>query len=86
MSEEKSFFDKSMEMWERWTGTYMDTMAKAMERTMDQSAAFRKQVDRAVAMAVETQVEATLTAIKALEKQVEALSGRIDELLKQKDE
>ena len=82
MSEEKSLFDKSMEMWERWTGTYMDTMAKAMERTMDQSAAFRKQVDRAVTMAVETQLEATLTAIKALEKQVEALSGRIDEMLK----
>lgn len=86
MSEEKSFFDKNMEMWERWTGTYMDTMAKAMERTMDQSAVFRKQVDRAATMAVETQLEATLTAIKALERQVGALSGRIDELLKQKKE
>jgi hypothetical protein len=85
MSEEKSVFDRSMEMWERWTGTYMDTMAKAMERTMDQSAAFRKQVDRAVAMAVETQLGATLTAIRALEKQIETLSHKMDELLKQQD-
>lgn len=86
MSEEKSYFEKNMEMWERWTGTYMDTMARAMERTMDQSAAFRKQVDSAVTTAVETQFEATLTAIKALERQVGALSGKIDEFLKQKDE
>ncbi len=84
MSEEKGFFDKNMEMWERWTSTYMDTMAKAMERTMDQSAAFRKQVDKAVAMTVDTQLEAALAAIKALEKQIEALSGKMDELLKQK--
>ncbi len=83
MSDEKSYFEKNMEMWERWTGTYMDTMAKAMERTMDQSEAFRKQVDRAVAMTVETQLEATLTAIKALEKQVGLLTGKIDELLKE---
>jgi len=84
MSEEKGFFDKNMEMWERWTSTYVDTMAKAMERTMDQSAAFRKQVDKAVAMTVDTQLEAALAAIKALEKQIEALSGKMDELLKQK--
>ena len=83
MSDEKGFFDKNMEMWERWTSTYMDTMAKAMERTMDQSAAFRKQVDKVVAMAVETQLEASLTAIKALESQVGALSSKIDELLKE---
>ena len=82
MSDEKGFFDKNMEMWERWTSTYMDTMAKAMERTMDQSAAFRKQVDKVVAMTVETQLEATLAAIKALESQVGALSSKIDELLK----
>ncbi len=82
MSEEKTFFDKNMEMWERWTSSYMDTMAKAMDKTLEQSAAFRQQVEKAAAMAVEAQLNATLTAIKALEKQVEALSGRIDELLK----
>ena len=29
MSEEKSFFEKNMEMWERWTNSYMDTMEPA---------------------------------------------------------
>jgi predicted nucleic acid-binding Zn-ribbon protein len=85
MSEEKSFFEKNMEMWERWTGTYMDTMTKAMDRTMEQSAALRKQVDKAVATAVSTQFETALSAIKALEKQVETLSAKIDELLEQDD-
>jgi hypothetical protein len=52
MSEEKSFFEKNMEMWERWTSSYMDTMAAAMEKTMEQSTALRKQVDKTVATAV----------------------------------
>jgi predicted nucleic acid-binding Zn-ribbon protein len=85
MSEEKTFFEKNMEMWERWTNSYMDTMASAMEKTMEQSAALKKQVDKAVATAVGTQMEATLTALRSLEKQVEVLSSKIDELLKQED-
>ena len=52
MSEDKSFFEKNMEMWERWTSSYMDTMASAMEKTMEQSSALQKQVDKAVATAV----------------------------------
>jgi RNA polymerase-binding transcription factor DksA len=74
------FLDKSMEMWERWTSTYLDTMSKAMERTMEQSVTFRKQVDKAVAATVGSQLDATLTAIRALEKQVEMLAAKIDEL------
>ncbi len=85
MSEEKSFFEKNMDMWERWTSSYMDTMATAMEKTMEQSAALRKQVDKAVATAVGTQMDATLTAIRGLEKQVETLAGKIDELLAEDD-
>jgi hypothetical protein len=81
MSEEKSFFEKNMEMWERWTSSYMDTMAAAMEKTMEQSEALRKQVDKSVATAVGTQMDATLAAIRALEKQVETLATRIDEML-----
>jgi cbb3-type cytochrome oxidase cytochrome c subunit len=83
MSENWSFFEKNMEMWEKWTSTYMDTMSKAMEKTMEQSAAFKKQVDKAVATAVSAQLDATLAAIQSLEKQVQALSGKIDELLEQ---
>lgn len=81
MSEEKSFFEKNMEMWERWTSTYMDTMSKAMEKTMEQSAAFQKQMEKAAATAVHTQMDAALGAIRALEKQVENLAAKIDEML-----
>jgi len=82
MSEDKSLFEKNIEMWERWTNSYMDTMARAMDKTMEQSTAFRQQVEKAAAVAVDAQLDATLAAIKALEKQVELLSSRIDELLK----
>jgi hypothetical protein len=83
MTEPKDFMEKNIEMWERWTSTYTDTMLKAMEKTMEQSAAFRKQVDKAVSTAVSAQLEATLTAIKALERQVETLAGKVDELLEE---
>jgi hypothetical protein len=85
MMTEKNFFEQNMEMWEKWTSTYMDTMSKAMDRTMEQSAALKKQVDKAVATAVGTQLDAALAAIKSLERQVEALSGKIDELMEQED-
>ena len=45
MSEEQSFFERNMEMWERWTNSYMDTMSKTMEQTMEQSNVLRKQVE-----------------------------------------
>jgi hypothetical protein len=85
MSEDKSFFEKNMEMWERWTSSYMDTMATAMEKTMEQSAALRKQVDKAVATAVGAQMDATLAAVRSLENQIEVLAGKIDELLQHED-
>lgn len=85
MSEDKSFFEKNMQMWERWTNSYMDTMASAMEKTMEQSTALRKQVDKTVATAVGAQMDAMLIAIRSLEKQVETLSGKIDEILQQQD-
>ena len=82
MSEDKTLFDKNIEMWERWTSSYMDTMAKAMDKTMEQSVVFQKQVEKAAAVAVDAQLGAMLAAIKSLEKQMEMLSGRIEELLK----
>jgi hypothetical protein len=85
MSENWGFFEKNMEMWEKWTSTYMDTMSKAMEKTMEQSASFKKQVDKAVATTVGAQLDASMAAIKSLEQQVEILSGKIDELLEQED-
>jgi hypothetical protein len=85
MSENWNIFEKNMEMWEKWTSTYMDTMSKAMERTMEQSASFKKQMDKAAVTAVNTQLDAALVAIHSLEEQIEALSGKVDELLQQED-
>jgi hypothetical protein len=82
--EDKSFVERNMAMWEKLTGSYMDFMFKAMEKGMEQSAAIQKQIDKAVGMAVHAQSEATLAAIKTLEHQVEALSEKVDDMLKDK--
>jgi RNA polymerase-binding transcription factor DksA len=82
MTESKTPFDQGMEMWQRMSASYMDTMTKAVEQTMAQSAAFRAQMDHAVATAVSVQLEATLTAIRALEQQVQSLADKVDQLLK----
>jgi hypothetical protein len=81
MTEGKTPFDQGMEMWERMSASYMDTMTKAVEQTMEQSTAFRKQVDKSVATAMSVQLEASLAAIKALEQQVQLLATKIDQLL-----
>jgi uncharacterized protein YceH (UPF0502 family) len=81
MSDDRTPFDRGMEIWERMSASYMDTMTKAVEKTMEQSAALRKQVDKAVATAMSAQLEATLAAIKALEQQVQLLSAKVDQLL-----
>ncbi len=85
MSENWNLFEKNMEMWEKWTSTYMDTMYQTMEKAMEQSMAFKKQVDKAVATTVGTQFDAILAGIKTLENQVETLSGKVDELLQEED-
>ncbi|MGD2177513.1 MAG: hypothetical protein PVG71_06795 [Anaerolineae bacterium] len=81
MTEEKSILEKNIEMWEKMTGSYMDAMFKTVERTMEQSTAFRDQMDKAVAKTVSAQFEATLTAIQALQRQVETLNDKMDEVL-----
>jgi len=85
MSDDKTMLDQTMAMWERMSATYMDTMTKAVEKTMEQSTAFRKQVDKAVATALGAQLEATLAGLKALQGQIEQLSVKVDELLKRED-
>ena len=85
MSEEKTILEQNVEMWEKMSGTYMDSMFKAMEKTMEQSAAFQKQVNQAVNTTVGMQFEATLTAIKAVERQVEMLAEKVDQLLEEKE-
>lgn len=82
MSEDKSTLERNIEMWERLTGSYMDSMFQAMQKTMEQSATFRKKIDEAVSAAVDTQMEAvekTLQQSETLRKQVdEAVSTAVD--------
>lgn len=84
MAEEKAFWEQNIALWEKWTSSYTDTMFKAMEKAMEQSTAFREQINKAANAAVSTQFQATLTAIQALEKQVEALSAKVDQLVQEK--
>lgn len=82
MTEGKTPFDQGMEMWQRMSAGYTDAVTKAVEQTMAQSAGFQAQVNHAVATAMSAQLEATLTAIRALEVQVQAMAAKVDELLK----
>lgn len=75
------FFKKNMEMWEQFTSSYMDTMFKTVEKTLDQSKVFKDAVDKSVASAMDSQVKATKTALASIEKQMEELSNKVDELL-----
>ncbi len=81
MEAEKNLWEQNIALWEKWTSAYTDTMFKAMEKTLDQSTSFRSQVDKAVNTAMNTQFEMTLTSLKALERQVEILSAKVDKLI-----
>lgn len=75
------FFKKNMEMWEQFTSSYMDTMFKTVEKTLDQSKVFKEAVDKSVASAMETQVEATKTTLESIQKQMTDLTSKVDELI-----
>lgn len=77
------FFKKNLELWEKFTSNYMDTMFKTVERTMDQSQAFRERVDQAANKAVSAQLTATMSALEALQRQMQALSEKVDKLMEQ---
>lgn len=75
------FYKKNMEMWEQFTSSYMDTMFKTVEKTLDQSKVFKDAVDKSVASAMEAQVDATKTALDSIEKQMGDLTSKVDELI-----
>jgi hypothetical protein len=70
--------DKSLEGSQETQGKIAQVVNKALEG----SQAFQEQVAKAVGAAVSAQAHATLAALKALERQVEAVSKKVDELLK----
>lgn len=85
MTEDKNFAEKglerNMELWEKWTGAYMDTMFKAVDRTMQQSTSFQEHLNKAVSMAVHAQSAAMMTALQTMQGQLEQLTNKVDELL-----
>ena len=79
------FFKKNMEMWEQFTTSYMDTIFKTVEKTFDQSKVFKDAVDKSVASAMESQVEATKTTLDAMQKQMEDLTTKVEDLLSKQE-
>lgn len=77
----EDYFKKSFEMWEQFTNTYMDTMFGMVEKTMNQSQAFKDQMDRMVNEAVSAQMEATMSTLKLMQSQMEDLSAKMDAIL-----
>ena len=77
----EDLYKRNLEMWEKFTSSYMDTMFKTVEKTMQQSQTFQSQMDKAVAATVSTQLGATLSTLQALQRQVEMLSQKVDTLL-----
>lgn len=85
MNEMQNLWSQNMEMWNKMTSTYMDSMYKAFEKTMEQSTSFQKQVTEATNTAVSAQFEAMLAGIKSLEQQVQALSDKVDQYMQAED-
>ena len=79
----EDFFKKNMEMWEQYSTTYMDTMFKTMERTMQQSQALQDQLNEMVEKSVSAQTEASLAMLNSIQKQLEMLTDKVDQLVKE---
>ena len=80
----EDFFKQNVEMWEKFTTNYMDTMFKTVEKTMEQSQSFKEKMDKAVEDTVAAQMKATLTALQALQRQVEMLNEKVDKMMEKK--
>ena len=81
----EDYFKKNIELWEQFTTSYVDTMFKMVGKTMDQSQAFQEQMEKVVDETVSAQMNATTAAIQAMQKQMEVLSGKMDEMLEKMD-
>ena len=77
------FFKKNMEMWEQFTQTYMDSMFKTAEKTMDQTKVFQEEMDKTINEAIATQMDLMQTSLQSIQRQVEDLNAKIDTLVNQ---
>ncbi len=61
--------------------TVQDRVAQTVNKTLEGSQALQEQVAKAVNSAVSAQLDATLKTLKALQRQVETLSEKVDEFV-----
>jgi hypothetical protein len=77
----EDFYKKNLEMWEKFTTSYMDTMFRTVEKTLEQSKVFKDRVDKAVASTMESQMDVTMSSLETLQRQLETLNAKVDELI-----
>ena len=77
----EDYFKKNIEMWEQFTTSYMNTMFGMVEKTMNQSQAFKEQMDKVVNEAVSTQMDATMKTLDIMKQQMEEISEKMDAVL-----
>jgi len=77
------YFKKNVEMWERFTAAYFDLMFKMAGKTVEQSTNITEHVKDAANTAMNMQLETTMTALQALQRQVESLSEKVDKMMEQ---
>ena len=77
----EDYFKKNIEMWEQFTTTYMNTMFGMVEKTMNQSQAFKDQMDKVVNEAVSSQMDATMKTLDIMKHQMEEISAKMDAVL-----
>ena len=58
-----------------------ERVAQTIKRALESSQTLQEQVNKAVSSAVSAQADATLVTLKALQRQVETMSAKMDELL-----
>ncbi len=85
MEGSKSVWEDNGDLWAELTSSYTDSMLKAMERSLEVSKSLREQIDAAVIEAVRTHLTITLSAIKALDKEIQRLEKQVDKLLQENE-
>lgn len=68
------------------SGEAQDRFAQLMSKAWENSLTLQEQVAKAVSAGISAQAEATLVALRALERQVEAVSQKMDELIETEEE
>ena len=86
MDQEKALRD-GFKLWEEFTTSYTSMMFDAMEQTIDQSEAIKRQMDKAVEESMKTwqpqmsaEEDQIAAALASLSGQIEALAARIENL------